>query len=235
VDQLPAELRRKLILSVGTHRSERPLSPVEVAEVLEMLLGPDATHRDIAEALHLEDATMIGRFRRLLRLSPSIRHLVTWGQSPSSISLTVASELARLNSVEAQQQVVNAALENELKSSEVRQIVQILQRSQQSPSEAIQSVLKLRPQVTRRHVIVGAVLSPTVRSALTSMSQSERDSFLGWAVQKHQPSLPPFNGRLATERFTLVGDDELAAALRNLPEGFESAVNNCLEAEASSS
>ena len=200
-----------------------------------MLSGPDVTHRDIAEALHLEDATMIGRFKRLLRLSPSIRHLVTWGQSSSSISLTVASELARLNSAEAQQQIVGAALESGLKSSEVRQIVQILQRSQQSPSEAIQSVVKLRPQVTRRHVVVGAVLSPSVRSVLASMSQSARDGFLAKAVQKCQPSLLPFNGRLATERFTLVGDEEFAAALRSLPEDFESIVNSCLEAEAASS
>jgi ParB-like chromosome segregation protein Spo0J len=232
VDQLPTEIRRNLILSVGTHRSERPLSPVEVAEVLEMLIGSGATPQDIATALHLENATMIGRFRRLLRLDPTIRHVVTWGKSPSSISLTVASELARLDSAEAQQQVVDAALENELKSSEVRQIVQILQRSQQSTSEATQSVLRLRPQVIRRHVIVGAVFSPGVRAALTGMTQSERDSFLIRAVRKHQPGLPSFSGRLATERFTLVGGDELAAALKSLPDGFESAVNSALEAEA---
>lgn len=235
MDRLPPELRRKLILTVGTHRSERPLSPVEVAEALEMLVESGASLQDVAEALHLENTTMLGRFRRLLHLSPSIWHLVAWGQSPSSISLTIASELARLDSAEAQQQVVDATLENELKSSEVRQIVQVLQRSQQSPSEAIQSVIRLRPQVTRRHVFVGAVLSPDVSSALTNMTQGERDAFLGRAIRKHQTDLPSFNVRLATERFTLVGGDEFAAALRALPHGFESAVNRCLEAEVSSS
>ncbi len=231
-DQLPVELRRKLILSVGTHRSERPLSPVEVAEALEMQIASGTTARDIAEALHLENTTMIGRFRRLLRLSPAIRHLVTWGQSPSSISLTVASELARLDSADTQQQVVDAALENGLKSSEVRQVVQILQRSDQSTSEAIQSVLKLRPQVTRRHVMVGAVLSSALKSSLTDMTQAERDSLLARSIRKHQPDLPSFSGRLATERFTLVGGEELAAALKTLSDGFESVVNACLEAEA---
>lgn len=235
MNQLLPEIRRKLILSVGTHRAKRPLSPVEVAEALEMLIRSGATQQDVAEALHLENTSMIGRFRRLLRLNPTIQHLVTWGKSPSSISLTVASELARLDSAEAQQGVVEAALENGLSSSEVRQIVQILQRSQKSHTEAIQSVLRLRPQVTRRHVIVGAVISPTVKSALTGMTQGERDLFLDRAVRKHQPNLPSFNGRLATERFTLVGSDEFAAALKTLPDGFESAVNTCLEAEAASS
>lgn len=235
MERLPTELRRRLILSVGTHRSKRPLSPVEVAEAIELLIGFGSTSREIAADLQFADPSMVANFRRLLRLSPSIRHLVAWGKSSSSIPFSVAYTVARLNSAEAQQQVVYAALENGLTYNEALQLVQILERSQQSLPEAIESVLRLRPQVTRRQVFVGAVLSPVVRSALTRMTQGERDSFLHKAVQNHQPNLPSFSGRLATERFTLVGDDYLAVAMKALPDGFESAVNKCLEVEAPNS
>lgn len=200
-----------------------------------MLIGFGSTPRDIAAALLLADPSMIANFRRLLRLSPSIRHLVTWGKSPSSIPFSVGYTVARLDSAEAQQQVVDAALVNQLSYNEALQIVQTLERSRQSPSEAIESVLRLRPRVIHRHVFVGAVLSSAVRPVLTRMTQSERDSLLDRAIHKHQPDLPSFSGRLATERFTLVGGDEFAAALKALPDGFESAVNSCLEAEVPSS
>ena len=61
---------RQLILSVGTHKSERPLSPVEVAQLMQKAVKAGENRKEIAARLLLEDSSIIGRFIRLLQLPP---------------------------------------------------------------------------------------------------------------------------------------------------------------------
>ena len=49
----------KLILSVGTHKSKRPLSPVEVAEFMQKSLDAGEKRTEIATRLYLEDSSII--------------------------------------------------------------------------------------------------------------------------------------------------------------------------------
>ena len=58
------EDKRDLILSVGIHKTERPLSPIEVAELLEKLISSGTTKKEISKEILL-DSTMISRFLRL--------------------------------------------------------------------------------------------------------------------------------------------------------------------------
>jgi hypothetical protein len=225
------ERLRDLILSVGTHRGDRPFSPIEVAESLTTSLNAGSTPLEIARTLGLEDTTMITRFRRLLTLAPDIRHLVAWRGSQASISLTVASEIARLPTQDDQRATGNAALTHNLTSSEVRQIVQIVLRGGNSASGAIEVVLQTRPQIIRRHVFIGAVLSEQLTLSLKEMTQLNRDALLESALHRPGSTLPEWNGKLGVDQFTLVGDENLAVALNSLPGGFEAAINRALEAE----
>lgn len=225
----PSEARN-LILSVGTHRSNRPLSPVEVAEAMEESLMAGATVAQLAAALQLEDATWVTRFRRLLQLPPDVRHLVNWGSGPASVSLTASSEIARLASEDDRRGVMNAAVEHSLTSAEVRQVVQILRRSEQGADEAVASVVRQRPQVTRRHLLIGAILSDELQTTLRGMTQRERDDLLEAAMSTHVPGLPQWSGRLGVDHFTLSGGPDFAATIQNRPGGFEASVNTSLTA-----
>lgn len=231
MEHLPPGLRRDLILSVGTHRNARPLSPVEVARGIEEALQQGATVSAVAESLQLSDATMVQRFRRLLALAPGIQYLVGWPNANSSLTLTAGSEIARLPSMEVQQQLVSAVLEHNLKSGEIRQIVQILLKSQKSAKESIESVVRIRPQVVKRHVLVGAIEATDIKGRLGKLSQKARDELLNRAVSRQVPELPPWSGRLSPERFTLIGDLAFAKRIQSLPGGFESALNAFLEVE----
>lgn len=231
VQGMTTDTLRNVILSVGTHRSDRRLSPIEVASAIDASLAAGTTSEQLAQALRFEDTSMLSRFRRLLQLAPNIQHLVEWGSGPSTISLTTASEIARLPSQSAHQEIVKAALEYSLRSGEVRQIVQIIRRSGKPADEAIQTVLRLRPQVETRHLFVGAVVLDPVHEAVSRMDQRQRDELLERALHRHAPDLPQWTGRLGTDRFTLVGDANFAKALTQLPDGFEQAVNHYLEAE----
>ena len=107
------ELMRNLILSVGTHKGKRPLSPVEVAEGFQKAEKSGMTDQELADLVQLRYPTMIGRFKRLLNLSPDLRHLVDWGSSSSTISFTAASEVTRLDQ-DDHWPVINSVLESGL-------------------------------------------------------------------------------------------------------------------------
>jgi len=225
------EILRDLILSVGTHRGHRPLSPIQVARVMSELLSEGSTPLTIARLAHLEGPTMVGRFLNLLRLTDNVQLLVDWGQGPSAISFSLAQQLAAVAPA-AQEDVVRAALEHRLTSKEVQQLLQVVRRSGKPAQAALESVLQLRPRVERLYLFIGAVLGQRLRAALKDMTQGDRDWLLKACLSKHHPSLGPSAGRLGADRFSLIGSSEFAARVGALQEGFELAVNRSLELEA---
>lgn len=225
---LSPETLQKLLLSVGSHRVERPLSPIEVGRALQDARDAGASLNDLAKALHLDGTSMVSRFLRLLTLSTEVQHLVDWGQTASTIAFTAASELSRLNSSHDQERVSQAALERQLTSPEVKQVVQICLRSQQPIEDCIAQVLRLRPRVERRHVFVGAVVGDALRARLSALPQVRRDEVLRRVVLARFPSIATFGSRLGIDRYTITGGDELAVALTQGGQDFEKIINEGL-------
>jgi hypothetical protein len=221
------ELKRDLILSVGTHKGKRPLSPVEVAEGFEKAHASSMTEQEIVEMVQLRVPTMIGRFKRLLNLSPDQRHLVAWGSSSSTISFTAASEVARLHPNE-HGVVLNSVLENGLNKNEVMQIVQIRNRSGKDISDCIADVLKLRPTIVRRHVFVGALTNEEILSYLDNLKQAGRDEILSNSLNDRIPAGIKWSGRLGKGQFSVVGGDRLSKFLNSLEPNFEHVINGWL-------
>src|SRR5688500_16600344 len=120
---LSANEYQQLIMSVGTHRGSRPLTPSQAAALFKKAADAGSTASVSAEATHLS-SSMVGRFLRLTDLAPDIQHLVDWGQSGSTLSFSSAFELSRLRP-EDHQAVAIAVLEHGLSSAEVRQLVQL--------------------------------------------------------------------------------------------------------------
>ena len=225
---LTTDVQRKLLLSVGSHRASRPLSPAEVAEAVQTSLNAGSTMQEIAESLHLEGTSVLTKFVRLLNLSPAVRHLVDWGRSESTIGFTAASEVARLSDHEGQLQLCHAGLQHQLGSAEMKQILQLHQRSGRSITDCVTEILRLRPRIQRIHVFLGAVNSPDVRRRLAALSQADRDVALRSAVSSAFPRLGKFGCRLGAERFTVTGDEEMSAELAQGGKDFEAAINDVL-------
>ena len=76
---LSADEYKQLLMSVGTHRGVRPITPVQVAALFKRAADAGSTPAASAEATHVS-ASMVSRFLKLLELSPDIQHLVDWGQ-----------------------------------------------------------------------------------------------------------------------------------------------------------
>jgi hypothetical protein len=116
-----------------------------------------------------------------------------------------------------------------MSSHEVRQVVQLLQRSTRSAEEAIDSVVQLRPQVTRQFVYLATVTDEAVRRKLAELTQAERNQLLSDALQRLR--LGRVNGRLGIDRFSLTANEEAAERLDI--DQVEGALNAALVASLS--
>ena len=222
---------RQLILSVGTHRSERLLSPIEVANLIQKALDAGEKREAIADRLHLNDSTIIGRFKRLLSLPRQVQHLIGWGSDPATVSFTVAAEIARLGTSQERSDLAKIALENQFNKSEIIQIVQIRKRSGKPLESCLKTVLDQRPVINRRHVIIGELRSERLKDELRHTSQLERDNLLQSALERHVPNVSPLGIKLGDGYFLLVGDDRFHNAIISLFNGFEKSITKYLMLE----
>ena len=218
----------ELILSVGTHKSKRPLLPVEIAEYMQRALDAGEKRTDIAEKLHLEDSSLIGHFIRLLSLPSQVQQLIGWGSDPATISFSAAAGIARLDSTLDQTVLTKAALENKFNKSEIIQIVQIRQRSNNPIESCIKAVLDQRPIVERRHVIIGKLTSENLKDKIKELSQLDRNKLLDSTLKRNVSAIGHLGSKLGDEYFVLVGNELFHTTITGLPQGFENSITEFL-------
>jgi len=227
VDVLSPQERQRLLLSVGTHRVRRPLSPVEVASLFAKVTAAGGSLSECARAANLEGTTIVGRFLRLLKLPESLRHLVDWGTGAGTIGFSSGAEIARLHDAE-QEELVRGVLTYRLSGSEVRQVVQLRKRSKRAVGECLNEVVGMRPRVEKRYVYIGAVTDAAVKRLLGDMTQQERDQLFGSAIGSVLDTRGLALAKLGLDRFTLVGAAELGETMNKKKDSLEREINDAL-------
>ena len=227
-DVLSPQERQRLLLSVGTHRGKRELSPVEVAGLFAKILGAGGNLSDCARAAKLEGTTIVSRFLRLLKLPEFVRHLVDWETVPGTIRFSSGAELARLDDAAEEEEVARGVLTHRLSGSEVRQVVQLRKRSKRPLKDCLNEVVGMRPRVEKRYVYVGAVTNPALKTSLESMTQQQRDQLLGGTVSAVLGATGLALTRLGTDRFTLVGPADFGEAMNRKKDSLEQEINDAL-------
>lgn len=219
---------RDLTLSVGTHRSDRRLSPVEVALLLERMIECNSTRQECATLLGVS-VTQVSSFLRLLTLDPQVQHLADWrGTRNASIPFSTLAELARLDADE-QVRAARAILRHGLTWKEVVQLVQIRQRSKEELDNCTERVLSRRMQVKTRHLFIGVISSDSDKSHLRSIVQGARDLILGQILDQLLGSHYRAQSRLGIDSFTILSDHDLPRLLGLTPDGFEKEINDQLQ------
>ncbi|TFZ03394.1 ParB/RepB/Spo0J family partition protein [Ramlibacter rhizophilus] len=217
---------RNLLLSVGTHQGSRPLSPIEVAEFIQRLVRAGETKATIASKLHLNDASMVAKFLTLLNLAEDVRPLVDWGSKQKLLSMSSALEIARLP--ENEQIALSAAvLKHQLNKSETQQVVQLKLRTGRQVGACVDQTLAMRPTITVREVLVGAIQDESVQHALLQLVQTDRDellrrSLLGLGISGAAVRLQP-------KRFVISGSQQVGDQVRSLQPDFEQAVCQAIQ------
>lgn len=213
----PLELGRlRISVGYGTHKKGRPLSPTEVGRMLRRARDAGASLEDCAKALGFKGTTQVSRFLGVLDLPPDLLHLVSWGRSTDSIGFTTAVELARVSTPKDKRAIAEAILQQGLQTDEVRQVAQLLKRSQQPVQECLREVIGMRPTVERVYVFMGAIVDEAVKAALANQTQEQRNGILRGGIEALGINA---SGRLGEQVFTLVGDERLNTRL--ISEGRE--------------
>ena len=229
---LSTESQRDLIMSVGIHKQERPLSPLEVAQFIDIEIKSGNTKQGLSEEILLSP-DMIDRFLRLLRLSKDIQYLIGWG-GKSRIYPSTASVFARLQSLEEQEILAEKTLEHKLSKSEVMQVIETKNKFNKTINESFQAILDMRPQVIKRCLFVGAIRSSELQNKLSTMSQRERDILFDNIIGMNFPAVSNWEGLLGTTRFTIIGDEDVEQSLIKPETDFSLAINHYLESSIKS-
>jgi hypothetical protein len=153
---LTQEERIDLIMSVGVHKKERRVSPIEVAELI-IKSEKEQSLAEIAQEIHLKSDGMLRKFKALKKLPQELQALVNWNAPDGFLSFSTAFEITRLENLVDVEFISKAALENSLTKEEVQAIIQRAQRGNVSVQIALDEILKLRPIVERQYLFVGLV------------------------------------------------------------------------------
>jgi hypothetical protein len=204
---LTSDEAKNLILSVGTHHGRRPLSPMEVATLFQKAIKKGASKKLCAQFVHLNGPSMVSRFLKLLELSSLVQLSTDWGQKGSTISFSSAQQLSNLSKDE-QEMACREIMTNQLTRVEVEQIVQLKQRSGRTIAECLNDIIRMRPTITKVHVILGAITNTDVQERLSKYRQIERDNLFQGVISEMYPSGRTLSGRLGISQFSIVTDEQ---------------------------
>jgi len=224
---ISGEELRDLLLSVGSHRRQRRLTPIEVANLFRREIRAGSTLSDCAHLVHLDGTTMVNRFLKLRRLDPKIQPNIAWGQSGVTVGFTIASEIAKLAQSD-HVRLVTAVLELSLKKSEVIQVVQLRRRTNCDIDSAINQIVKTRPTVVRKYLFFGGITANTTKTVLVDLHQDERDNIFTSVL--NQLSLSDNEGhRLGGGNFSFIGEEGFADKVNQMKPDFESLINEKID------
>jgi hypothetical protein len=144
LDGLTSTEYTDLITSIGTHRHERKLLPMQVTELVSRALKFNSIEK-IAQELRLKDTSVIRRFLALSKLPPETQSLVSWGNKEHLLGFSTASEISRIVDESERAVLVNAALEHRFAKQEITTIVRRVQRGGVTVKTAVDEILKLKP------------------------------------------------------------------------------------------
>ena len=217
---LSPEESRDLILSVGTHRGDRRLAPMEVAALVARAIAAGTDRRELARALGLRDTSMVDRFYRVHSLPLGVQDLVGWGRSRSDLSLSVAAEIASAPS-EMREGLAAAAHAHRMSKEDVRGVVQRIRRGNETLKDAVESIVGMRPTTVRRYVLLGAIREPALRRVLAELDRDDRRDLMADAMSDVGIDA---EGTLRASGFTLAREDDPFPNADVLEEAFNAAL-----------
>ena len=201
------------LLSIGSHKVARPLSPVEVAYNCDKAKRAGETLKEIATKCGLKGTDMITKFLKLLELEPEILHLVDWGESKYSlIGFSSASQILQLPP-ELHKEIANAVCQHGLTKTQTKSVRQLYLRSKRQLEECIADVVARSPITVVREVVIGSIDDESLTRNLADMLQAERDMLLSNLLKELYPEIGEFTGKLGEQRFTVIGGKSVGETL----------------------
>jgi len=180
----------KLLSSIGTHKRERPLLPVEVAKRIKILKDECTSLNEVSERLSL-DAKLIGQFLSLLNLPETVHGIIGWGHTDKfRLGFTKASIIAELEDSNDQDILAKAAQISAFKKQEIRDVISLKKRNADKKiEECIESVLSFRPVIEKGYMMITNIKPNTIKR-LHSAIRGHSDKIEDLIKQSMETLLP---------------------------------------------
>lgn len=149
----------RLLLSLGTHKKNRPFRPVEAGKKLATRCEREPTEV-IAKRYRLTNE-MLREFLSFKNLSQKAQQILdSW-----EIGIDKIYHTSMLKSEKYQDELATAILEYDLRSKEVRNVVQLKNRNTSlSITDCVNIVLKSRPTIERHHLVLTEIEDSTLEN-----------------------------------------------------------------------
>ncbi len=223
---------RDLILSIGTHKGKngRKLSPNEISQLLTKAVEAGASRKDCAKELTV-GSTIISAFLKLQKIDTDVRYQADWGRGGGkSIPFSTMSHIANLP-YDKHHEAINKILEYSITEKEVRNVVQLFNRSKQSFDDCVKAIVELRPRIEKKYVFIGGITGNSTKKILLSKTQEERDTLIGRVMSKIDRRFCDIHPRLGEKEFSIIADHEITKFFDGSLDDLEGLVNDGLSQE----
>jgi len=213
----------------------RPLSPIEVMKLIQILVDQKMSKKDISEALDTELSNVSNYFDRMKKLIPEVQELVGWLQTDKKqLKLGYSSvwHYSRLGE-EGQKWIYKKHLENNCTRDEIRDTAQLLNRGFGTLEECFQEILDRRPKKIFQTLITGKIMNEDLIIKLNNISQSNRDQIFEKLISELFGKEIPIKTTLTVQKFHLLIDSEKESDVykKMIEDGFEEMITTLLEKE----
>ena len=213
----------------------RPLSPIEVMKLIQILVDQKMSKKDISEALDTELSNINNYFDRMKKLIPEVQELVGWLQTDKKqLKLGYSSvwHYSRLGE-EGQKWIYKKHLENNCTRDEIRDTAQLLNRGFGTLEECFQEILDRRPKKLFQTLITGKIMNEDLIIKLKHISQSNRDQIFEKVISELFGKEIPIKTTLTMQKFhLLINSKKESDVFKKMTEdGFEETITILLEKE----
>ena len=213
----------------------RPLSPIEVMKLIQILVDQKMSKKDISEALDTELSNINNYFDRMKKLIPEVQELVGWLQTDKKqLKLGYSSvwHYSRLGE-EGQKWIYKKHLENNCTRDEIRDTAQLLNRGFGTLEECFAEILDRRPNKIVQTLITGKIMNENLIIKLNNISQSNRDQIFEKVISELFGKEIPIKSTLTMQKFhLLINSKKESDVFKKMTEdGFEETITILLEKE----
>lgn len=198
---------RDLVLSIGTHRRIRRLSPVEVATLLSETIKKGEKYgvlkEEIAKELQLRDTSMMYKFLSLLKIPKEFYQLIVWGNKKNKISFSSAFYTSHLSDKEMTY-FLESILSYDLTKNEARQVSELKRRSNFDIKKCIDEVLLGRPIIREQTMFIGLIKDKTFLNKLMDVPPNLRNIKFNQYLGDIFKGINISSARLSNNRFIFV-------------------------------
>ena len=187
--QNPTRLAQ-LLSSINISNSDRPLSPMETAEVIhELLIELGNNKVELEKRLPLSQS-MINNFFKLLSLPPKLKDMIKWGESSKRTGEISFSSACKLSNLKSKNDILKLAyaittLSRPITKTEVANIVSLKNKNHDKfIDDCIKEILDVnRPLIIEHFIFISGVQTSIVK-LLQNLSKNKSISIDDFAINK---------------------------------------------------